>query len=316
MSLIARQHPARRLDRDRRQQHLLEVALERAREAVLGEVLGLDRRRGSRPRRSSPRRPARACARTRRSPRRIVPSPPSTTHSSTSALGSASQTIPALRAQPELARLVAVEAQQDAGGARLGDQLLERGGDLLRAAVREHRGGAAPASRLHHPRGRVEVGDVAGRARPRRATRSSRGCPSGPAAPTRRSRAPRAPSSRAARRDRDERTRAARPARARRRPCRRCPRPTSNCGLIIASTSWRGATHASTAGRTFVSEMNDRSTTTRSGAYGSASALDAHARWSARAPSRARRCAAASRARRRRRRARPRAPRRAAAGSR
>ena len=51
-----------------------------------------------------------------------------------------------------------------------------------------------------------------------------------------------------------------------------CPRPTSNCGLISASKSNRSAAQASTAGNTFVSEMNDTSITIRSGAYGSCSA--------------------------------------------
>jgi hypothetical protein len=55
------------------------------------------------------------------------------------------------------------------------------------------------------------------------------------------------------------------------------PRPASNCGLIIARTSCSGAAQASTAGSTFVSEMNDTSTTTRSGAYGSAAGSIARA---------------------------------------
>ena len=42
-------------------------------------------------------------------------------------------------------------------------------------------------------------------------------------------------------------------------------RPTSNCGLIIARQSRRGAAQPSTAGSTFVSEMNDTSITIMSG---------------------------------------------------
>ena len=42
-------------------------------------------------------------------------------------------------------------------------------------------------------------------------------------------------------------------------------RPTSNCGLTMASASKRSAAQASTAGSTLVSEMNDTSATIRSG---------------------------------------------------
>ena len=51
-------------------------------------------------------------------------------------------------------------------------------------------------------------------------------------------------------------------------------RPTSNCGLTIARQSKRSAAQASTAGRTLRSEMNETSTTIRSGAYGSAERLE------------------------------------------
>jgi len=42
-------------------------------------------------------------------------------------------------------------------------------------------------------------------------------------------------------------------------------RPTSNCGLIIASASKRSAQQSNTAGSTLVREMKDTSATTRSG---------------------------------------------------
>ena len=81
------------------------------------------------------------------------------------------------------------------------------------------------------------------------------------------------------------------------------PRPTSNWGLISARQSNRGAAHASAAGSTLATEMNETSITIRSGAYGESSAGASGAGVaSARSRSRAGRCAAASRVRRRRRR--------------
>ena len=61
----------------------------------------------------------------------------------------------------------------------------------------------------------------------------------------------------AARRSAAERTTPPRPTRS---------RPTSNWGLTSAMQSKAGAAQPSTAGRTLVSEMNDTSATTRSGA--------------------------------------------------
>jgi hypothetical protein len=48
-------------------------------------------------------------------------------------------------------------------------------------------------------------------------------------------------------------------------PLPTCSRPTSNWGLTSTSTSTAGAHCASTAGSTFVAEMNETSTTTRPG---------------------------------------------------
>ena len=93
----------------------------------------------------------------------------------------------------------------------------------------------------------------------------------------------------------------ARRHRGRRRPCRPARDPTSNCGLTSARQSNSGATQPSTAGSTLPREMNETSTTTRSGRT-AARRRSMPGVLRARSPSRAGPGAAASRARRRRRR--------------
>ena len=140
------------------------------------------------------------------------------------------------------------------------------------------------------------------RARPRPARRSSRGCRPARAGPRRRSRAAQTPSSptassptatSAARRSDASRTTPPLPTRS---------RPTSNCGLTSARQSKLGAAAPSTAGSTFPKPMKETSITIRSGAHGSASALERARVACARSPSRAGPGADASAARRRRRR--------------
>ena len=106
---------------------------------------------------------------------------------------------------------------------------------------------------------------------------ASRGCPPGPGRPRGRvaehRRARSAPPTRPPRRAR----RGGRRPSAPRRPCPPARGPTSNCGLTSARQSQRAAAAASRRGSTFVSEMNERSATTRSGRYGSSSGSSSRA---------------------------------------
>ena len=262
------------------------------------------------------------CRRSARSARRIVPSPPSTTQRSTSSVSSRVELdarrparAPVLARSPP-GRGAAIDAVPRA---RASTSVPQRGGGVLAAGAWVRTVTTAGRSRLDLRAARRVRGR---RARP---SRAGLGQPDERLAVALRARAgprtrSRAPRRRLLARGARPRPRAPRGAVGGSRTTPPLPtrsRPTSNCGLTIASASNRGAQQASTAGSTFV-ERDERDVGDDAGparraaspgvSVAGVAALDhGHAR---------RRRAAPRRARRRRRRARSRARRRAAAGSR
>ena len=148
---------------------------------------------------------------------RIVPSPPITTHRSTSCASGASTSIPCRALRPCLRVSSASKRRRDPGASGGGDQRGERVRGVDRAAVREHRGDAghgstsrAAASRSASAPGATALGQVRERlAVARRAGQPRRG-------EAEHGRALIARGARDARRS----PRAAAPGRAPRRPCR------------------------------------------------------------------------------------------------
>ena len=135
---------------------------------------------------------------------------------------------------------------------------LDRVGRRRRVRVGDQRGFVVM---LPPPRG-----PLSDRRSPRRLLRTrrrSRGSPSAPAGRRRRSRAPARPSSWAQRAT--ERIASRRSSGSRTTPLPTRSRPSSNCGLTIARISPPGAMQRASAGRIFVSEMNETSTVVSAG---------------------------------------------------
>ena len=243
------------VDLERRQLDHAVVAGEDAREARL-ELVACDRRQEPDAAEVDAEHRARRVPRKRVSARSIVPSPPSTTARSASAVR---------RRLDAVARgLVLVEEQLDAGGSAaarrrvdapgrrrasrpcvttaarstggIGDPAVELGGELGLLCVDE----VEDELMVSLGPGQARVYDPGHSRRPRRAT-------------PRRPRAARA---------------AAPPGRAR-RPSARRPGPASNCGLTSTSACQPGAASASAGGSAVCTEMNETSQVTSCGANGS-----------------------------------------------
>ena len=165
-----------------------------------------------------------------------------------------------------LARLVGVEPHRDLALGRHRDELAHRGVGLRRPRVREDGDRARRRSCRGLQRGRArDRASAPARPASARWTKVSR-LPFGPARPEARSRCTARAAARAARTRRPARPRRARSARSRTTPpLPTSARPTSNCGLTIASASKRGAQQREDRGQDLVSEMNETSAVTRSG---------------------------------------------------
>ncbi len=195
---------------------------------------------------------------------RIVPSPPSAKHMSTSRLSSASSSSPSPGVSPCLivssgsSRISAPASRAISSSLVTANSVSPGRRCVSRVAVRT--GFTAPPPRR---RARARSG------RPARLSAIQMNVsrlPFGPGSPELAYPSTVAPSSFVARPTAEERARGAGRRRARRRPRPTCSRPTSNCGLTSARQSYRSAAQPRTAGSTLVREMNETSITIRSGA--------------------------------------------------